>query len=403
MATANENIRDALIRHQVYIQRLTTQQIRDLIEVLDSGRDPLTTWLYGQVSQLADLRRMSPQERAAMKAFATEYAKKRGISLSKAQRVLERDTRGLIAHEVKYNISLLTKAVPVVLAFKAPNVAAFADRVIKYGTFAGKTYQAMFDELAMGETAKVITAIQTGLAQGEGIEDMVRRVLGTRKAGYSDGILQGTRNGINSIVRTIDNAIANQAKQATMEANRDIIQEEIFVAVLDGRTTLQCASLDGKRFAVGEGPIPPLHWGCRSTRAPIVDPKWLMQEAGERPFVRDTRTRRFREMDFRAKAKRELGEGQWKKMSEAQRRSEITAVRDRWANANVGQAPATLTFSQWFDRQPAEFQREYLGATRFKLYDSGKLALGQFVDNAGHMLTLKQLVAKDRSLLDSLD
>jgi len=403
MATANENIRDAVIRHQVYLQRLTTQQVRDLVTMLDSDATAMTRWLGDRIAPISTMRRMSKQERAALNKLIADYAKKRGIRFERMVKQYEDEVRKLVAHEIDYNVGLLKATVPVSMAFKAPAVEVFADRVIQYGTFAGKTFSVMFEDMAGAETGRVLQAIQTGLAQGEGIPDIVRRVYGTRAADYADGIMQTTRNAVTGVVRTIDNAIANQVRQETMRQNRDLVQEEMFVAVLDGRTTLTCASLDGKLFPIGEGPVPPLHFNCRSTRVPIVDAGWVSQVAGERPYVRDTRTRRMREMDFQANARRQIGEGQWKKLTAGERRAEVSAVRARWAEANIGQVPANLTFSQWFERQPRSFQKEYLGESRFRMYDAGKLTLSQFVDTRGHTLTLKQLIAKDKSLLNTLD
>src|SRR3546814_10812384 len=48
------------------------------------------------------------------------------------------------------------------------------------------------------------------------------------------------------------------------------ITEYRWVSTLDGRTTSQCRSLDGKVFTIGKGPRPPIHMNCRSTTVAII-------------------------------------------------------------------------------------------------------------------------------------
>lgn len=49
----------------------------------------------------------------------------------------------------------------------------------------------------------------------------------------------------------------------------------------------------------------------------------------------------------------------------------------------AGQVPATLTYKDWFTQQDAAFQRGTLGPTRYGLWKSGKLKLGDFSTAAG--------------------
>jgi hypothetical protein len=52
-------------------------------------------------------------------------------------------------------------------------------------------------------------------------------------------------------------------------------------------------------------------------------------------------------------------------------------------------------YSEWFDRQDEDFQRQVLGKTRFELYKQGKLKLKQMSDaTTGQILTLKELEQK---------
>jgi len=49
----------------------------------------------------------------------------------------------------------------------------------------------------------------------------------------------------------------------------------------------------------------------------------------------------------------------------------------------TGQVPATVTYRDWLPQQDAAFQREVLGPTRYKLWKSGRVKLGDFATAAG--------------------
>lgn len=132
---------------------------------------------------------------------------------------------------------------------------------------------------------------------------------------------------------------------------------------------------------------PPAHINCRSVMVAIFSPEGIL---GDRPFVRDTRGRNAREVDFRAQAKAQAGDA-WKGMSTAERNAAVRRQRDAWGEANIGQVPSATTYQEWMGRQDAAFQNEVLGVTKAQLFRGGKLTLDDFVDRAGRELTLDEL------------
>ncbi|MNT50583.1 hypothetical protein D3C72_1875090 [compost metagenome] len=110
------------------------------------------------------------------------------------------------------------------------------------------------------------------------------------------------------------------------------VEEATFLAVLDSRTTLTCANLNGQTFKLERFPWPPRHINCRSTSMPVV-----------------------------------------KGMPKVE-------------------APS---YADWLKRQKDEVQNDILGVRRAQLFRSGKLTLDRFSDNAGRVLTLEQLKARD--------
>lgn len=169
--------------------------------------------------------------------------------------------------------------------------------------------------------------------------------------------MEGSRRHLEGMTRTALNHMSNVTSQRVWKANEELVAGWTFLAVLDSRTTLRCASLDGEVFPVGKGPIPPLHINCRSVSVPKV------------------------------KTWRELGVN----MDEVP-----TGTR-----ASVGgQVRADMSYSEWLRSQPVIVQDEVLGVTRAKLFRAGNLDVSAFVNNKGETLTLPELKRKNAALFE---
>lgn len=230
--------------------------------------------------------------------------------------------------------------------------------------FDGHSWRQWSTKLSDDAVQRVHLEARQSIALGEGIQPLRRRL--ERATGLARASAQ-------RLARTCINDTANRASVVSLEQGfGDLITGWKFVATLDGRTSLQCASLDGKVWPAGSPDIhrPPLHPNCRSVLVPITDLTASMP-AGTRPYVADTRARDERERDFRADAKERVGADDWKRMSESQRRAEIRSERQRWQAENVGQVAGNLDFTSWLERQDENFQREYLGPARFEAYRQG--------------------------------
>jgi SPP1 gp7 family putative phage head morphogenesis protein len=74
---------------------------------------------------------------------------------------------------------------------------------------------------------------------------------------------------IERYARTKFTEVMNRGRHAAFEAS-GVVAAYQYSAILDMNTTEICASLDGKIFEVGDEPIPPLHFNCRSLLVPIT-------------------------------------------------------------------------------------------------------------------------------------
>ncbi len=241
--------------------------------------------------------------------------------------------------------------------------------------------------MALTDVENITNAIKLGVINGESINTIVSRVVGSRDNDFDNGALAITRRNLDTIVRTAINHATNSAREEIWKENEDIIDGLRWTSTLDGRTSAICRSRDGHIAPVGnkEVPVgskklnpvdarPPAHPRCRSVMVAVFNGLGVI---GKRPFVADGRTANQREIDFQAEAKLAgVPLREYKKM---------------WADRNVGRVAASVTYEEWLRGQSQKFKEEVLGKTKAKLFNTGKIKLNEFVDVRGKEMTLEQL------------
>lgn len=383
-ATANEIYRDAAIRNQIGVRRYSQGLTRRISSALEQADAELAAKLRERLATFAGSRVDVTSQR--WKALLADIQKSRREVLGGVEATAQRELQELSTQEATRELNMLQTAVPIEISFAAV-AAPQLEAIVESKPFQGKLLADWFSGLKVGDASRLTQALQLGMLEGEPIDSIVRRIVGTRANQYTDGILSITRRDATAIVRTAVNHVSNEARGAVWEANDDIISAKVWTATLDGRTTVLCASRDGKGVPVGDNPLPegvepltppnatpPAHMNCRSVMVALIDGLGLI---GDRPVVVDTRTRKQREVDFRALAK-ESGKT-------------IQEIRAEWAARVVGRVPSTTTYEQFLRRQSSKFQEEVLGVTKAQLFRNGGLRLDQFVDRAGNELTLEEL------------
>ena len=162
----------------------------------------------------------------------------------------------------------------------------------------GESLEKAFRGLSLRSAERFRLEVQDGLLTGEPIERIVRNLIGRQGGlGFSTEARSAAQiaasggkltrladHQIMALVRTSVNQVSNVATQQTYKANRNITDNFMFVATLDSRTSLVCAANDGKEFSYDDGPVPPLHFNCRSTTVAVPNWKKLKEVYGiERP------------------------------------------------------------------------------------------------------------------------
>lgn len=381
MASANVDYQDSALRHQIAVRRYTAGLTKRVAELLERADAEIIKQLRLKLSvdggQTVSVKRL--------KALQKELQIARLAALAKYQADAMDELSLMAAKEAAVEVALLGSAIPIAVSFTA--VAPEKLRaIVESEPFQGRVLAKWFRKLELDDAARLEEAVRLGVALGETTDSIVKRVVGSKAAGYSDGALSITRRDAQAIVRTAVNHISNAARSEVWEANNDIVTAKIWSATLDGRTTLVCMTNDGKaratsgnKIPAGLEPVPagndiPAHYNCRSVWQAYINGDSLL---GDRPFVTDTRTRKHREIDFREEAKRSG--------------KSIKQVRSEWADKNIGLVPADTKYPAFFKRQSAAFQDEVLGAKRGRLFRNGGLKLEQFRDRKGNELSLKAL------------
>ncbi len=187
--------------------------------------------------------------------------------------------------------------------------------------------------------------IKRAVVEGDSVDQVIRRIRGTKAARFKDGILDISRRGAETIARTSINHVGNAAREATFEENAEHLDGLRWTAILDGRTSAICRARDGRVAPIGGKPVPsgfkklsppsarpPAHPNCRSLMQPIFE--------GEEPAEE-------------------------------------------------------FTYGEWLKRQPAMFQDEVLGRAKGRLFRAGGLTLDKFVDRKGREFSLAELRVKE--------
>lgn len=340
MATANENLLDQTVAHAVGLQRLSNATVRKIIALINRTEAELiekmkrydngVTFTARRLEKLLEaLRNINIEAYAAVRAELTE------------------DIKNLAAYEGVFQATLLATTIPVQLDIVTPTASQLY-AAVNSRPFQGKLLKEWVSDLESAAQSRLRGAIRMGFTEGETIDQMVRRVRGTRALQFRDGITEISRRGAEALVRTAVNHTANTARNNVFESNSDVIKGVQWVATLDGRTTVLCASRDGQVYPLDSGPRPPAHINCRSTTVAVL------------------------------KSWKEMG------ISLAEAPESTRASMD-------GQVAASTTYDKWLRGRSVEFQEDILGVTKAKLFRNGGLTLDKFVDRNGAEYTLDEL------------
>lgn len=358
MATVNEALLDAAVSHQIDQTRYSTGAVRRIIAILNRTDADLFAQLVAALERMPaggfSVDRLDALLQSVRALNERAYAAVR--------QGIEGELRAYADYEAGYQLQLFQATLPVQVSVAAVSVEqAYAAALAR--PFQGRLLREWAAGIEADRMVRIRDALRIGYVEGQTIDQMVRRIRGTRARGYEDGIIDIDRRNAAAVVRTATQHVAGTVRDRFLEANSDLIAAEIWVSTLDGRTSHQYRIRDGLRYTAGDhNPIGHkvpwgagpgrLHWNCRSGSVPVL------------------------------KSWRELG------IDEDELPASTRASMD-------GQVPEETTYAQWLKKQSAARQDDILGPSRGKLFRSGKLEMDRFYDDKGRWLSLDEMRERD--------
>lgn len=337
MPSTNEILLDKGIEHSFYMERLKAHEARVLLDTLYNtvwqplhsevverianirARSAYINWKYNQRLQYLD---------KSMGKIISEGYKQLGVNNAQV-------VREVAKMEVSWQVASMQEALPIRVGLAQPDLRMLGAMIVE-SPFEGAVLSDWWERAGFSVRTAARESILTGLARGESTDQIASRF---RHA--TEGL---SRRQAESIVRTSITHASARAREETYQQN-DVIKAVQYVATLDARTTLECASLDGQEFPVNEGPRPPMHYRCRSTTVPVLK---SYKEYGLKDPAPSTRA----SMD--------------------------------------GSVPGKTTYSEWLKRQSVDVQNEVLGVRRGRMFRQGR-SLTDMVDRRNEPLTLAEL------------
>ena len=325
--TANERLRDLILRRAVVRDRAVRAHIKDALATWRSlGRD-VDEIIRATPDPLTSDRALDVLLRAGLETRRVVVDLTTSLTMPLAAFAVNEIAELPIAIERGAHDEI---AVPFHMAFVS-DAAGLLAAPLGGGTVAGA-----LDGVQADVQRGLRTALTAGVARKQSV-DAVARVVRT--------VIGNRGQTIERIIRSEFARVANQAALLTYQRNRQVVRAVQWAATLSGRTCLVCAAFHGRVWTDWDKvklPVVASHATCRCMLLPVLK-KAVDLGLPDSPDLRAT-------FD--------------------------------------GRAADVLTYADWFAQQDEAFQRDVLGPTRLTLYREKKVRLSGFV-RQGRMRPLR--------------
>lgn len=384
MKTSNEQLKDAMLRHQIGLLNYSAYVRNRINALLLATEEDVAAKILVKLDKVNGLNTPAQWNKLAVLKEALGII--RGKGWTEATEFLMEEMNALAIQEPAFMQSTILGVVPVQLNLALPT-APQLKAIVMSRPFEGRILKDWARSMAQDDIRRIGAAVQRGMAQGESNDAIVRRVIGTKGMKGADGETELSRRQVVAVVRTGVQHIANSARNEFFQGNSDILDQEYFVATLDSRTTMICMANDGKYFPLGKGPMPPLHWSCRSLRIAGLAASFL----GERPANPTTEKMLLQEYA----ETNNLGGVSKRANLPLGHKGKFDAYSRKRVRELVGPIPSSTTYNEWLKGQSVQYQNDQLGVTKGILFRDGGLPLSRFVAKDGKTYTLAQLAKSD--------
>lgn len=299
MATsAGQRILQDSLRNALSFRGLEDEALERLVGILNAAHGDLVRKLERRLLRLGTVGQQLPGRGAdttrRLRRLHDELVATIRAAYAQLGREAPAELRTFARKVVAAEAKSLEGALPFQFSATRPAAAVLGTLVTDH-PFDGRLLKDWVSKLAADHAAAVRAQIDIGIAQGETVDQIVRRVRG-RAVGrhqfewkgkkrwfvrYEGGVIDTSNRHATAMVRTAFMHVHALAREETHKANEDLIRGYIWDATLDDRTCEYCQKRHGKRYSKAHRPIGhALEWGggpgkahyggCRCQRIPVL-------------------------------------------------------------------------------------------------------------------------------------
>lgn len=337
MSNPNDKLYDAKVRHSLNLEQVENALAKEFVGVLSKHDKELLRTFFDGLARSYDASLTAREFELALRSLEVEL---KGINTVAYDELLEHAVgqfTELLEHEVEFQVATLQSAVQ---GASITTAGLMLGAIVNNHNVRDKTVKQWVQGMGQARTRALVAVIREGKTDGLTIDEIQRNVLGTKSAGYKDGLIGKFNNSVNTFVATAVTALVVRTNEDVAIANKHLFKGVQWVSVLDSRTSPICRARDGKVYPLGEGARPPAHYRCRSV---------VMEILKGHPL------------------------------------------------------PSDKTYYEWLKEQSQDTVYDILGKTRGDLYFKGKLPAEAMHKRSGELLTLDELKRRERQAFDKAD
>ena len=355
--TINKKLRNEAIYHRVNLVSYENNLIKESLRLLNIVDRELSAQLYIALDDLSA---------SDFKISRLETMLNSVKSLSSFSDYLFGELGAFCEYESNYQYSIFKSLLPDIVTSKYPLMQVAPNQLfsaVKSKPFQGRLLSEWVSNIEDDRIKRIANAVRTGYVTGETTEQIIRRVRGTKKNRYKDGVLETSKRNASSLIHSAIAHTAATSRDEFGKANKNLIKGKQWLSTLDTSTTPMCIIRDLKQYTLDNKPIGhnipygagagKLHFCCRSVETFIL------------------------------KSYRELG-------------IDIDEVPIGTRASMDGQVPAKTSYLEWLQSQSKERQERVLGVERARLLREGIVEPEKFFTRDGHVLTLNDLKAQEQ-------
>lgn len=249
--TPNQQILDRLLRHKVLALGYAKTVVDEVVLFLDATEPQLQRALLDIFStpHLGVAARLRRAESQVVRIRGAAWNKLSDAAVEAMVRLAHLEPK------------VLSQALGVKIAPPSDNVLT---RLVNKTLVAGNTIKEWFKSLKELDLKRLVGQVRLGILAGESVGDVLKRITGRLSM-----VANAAKRAVRMVVETAVGAVSSVVRGA-LDDVRGLGDWELWVSILDSRTTVWCRELSGRTFRVGSGPLPGFHAHCRSERVPLL-------------------------------------------------------------------------------------------------------------------------------------